>query len=120
MATVEIWTFREQSYANFDLSGFKVEALDGSVGKIDEASNELGSSYVVVDTGPWILGKKVLLPAGVIGGIDADEEKVFVQRTKEQIKGSPEFDSDSYHDDAYRSEVGEYYGWGGRGWRADN
>jgi hypothetical protein len=36
MATVEIWTYREQSLGSVDLTGFEVEALDGSIGKIDD------------------------------------------------------------------------------------
>jgi hypothetical protein len=72
-----------------DLTGYGVEALDGSIGKIDETSNDVGSAYLVVDTGRWIFGKKVMLPAGVVSRVDGDEEKVFVNRTKEQIKDSP-------------------------------
>jgi hypothetical protein len=30
----------------------------------------------VVDTGPWIFGRKVLLPAGVVERIDTVEHKV--------------------------------------------
>ena len=44
-----------------DIQGFKVKATDGDIGKIDEATYDVGSAYVVVDTGPWILGRKVLL-----------------------------------------------------------
>ena len=88
-----------------DLTGYGVEALDGGIGKIDEASNDVGASYVVVDTGPWIFGKKVLLPAGVISRLDAADEKVYVNRTKEQIKNSPEFDPDSYRDQTYRERA---------------
>ena len=119
MATIEIWAFREQSYGSIDLSGYEVEAIDGDIGKVDEATNEVGSSYIVVDTGPWIFGKQVMLPAGVISEVDVDTETVFVNRTKEQIKNSPEFDLKSYRDDAYRSELSQYYGTGGRGWRDD-
>ena len=46
-------------------------------------------------------------------------EKVYVNRTKEQIKNSPEFDPDSYRDQRYRGELGAYYGPGGPGWRDD-
>jgi hypothetical protein len=117
MATVEIWTYREQLFGADDVVGYGVEAIDGSIGKVDEASSDTGSSYLVVDTGPWIFGKKVLLPAGVVSGVDQREEKILVNRTKEQIKNAPEFDEGTYRDDIYRNEVGDYYGWGGRGWR---
>jgi hypothetical protein len=64
----------------------------------------------VVDTGPWIFGKKVMLPAGVIRDIDFDSEKVFVDRSKDEIKNAPEFDMEKYRDTAYRDELGGYYG----------
>jgi hypothetical protein len=117
MTTIEIWTYHEQLFSADDIIGFSVEALDGSIGKIDEASDEVGSSYLVVDTGPWIFGTKVLLPAGVIKLVDTENETVYVNRTKDQIKNAPELDAETYRDDSYRSEVGDYYGWGGRGWR---
>jgi hypothetical protein len=117
MATADIWVYRETSLAQSDLTGFSVEALDGSIGKVDEASNEVGASYIVVDTGPWIFGKKVMLPAGVIRNVDLDAETIFVNRTKDEIKNAPEFDPDTYHDDVYRTSLGGYYGLGGPGYR---
>jgi len=114
---VEMWTYREQGWTTGNLVDFKVEALDGSIGKIDEASYDVGSGYVVVDTGPWIFGHKVMLPAGVIDRVDVDDEKVYVNRTKDEIKNAPEFDPDQYRDDAYRGRLGNYYGPGGAGWR---
>jgi hypothetical protein len=92
-----------------DLTGFSVEATDGGIGKVDEATHETSRSYIVVDTGPWIFGKKVLLPASVIQRIDLDSETIFVNRTKDAIKNAPEFDEATYRDDAYRSQVGDYY-----------
>jgi hypothetical protein len=118
MAMMEIWTYREQSWSTMNLTGYGVEALDGGIGKIDEASNEVGASYVVVDTGPWIFGKKVMLPAGVIQRVDHDDEKVFVSRTKEQIKNAPEFDDSMVKDEGYRGRLGSYYGPGGEGYES--
>jgi hypothetical protein len=116
IAVAEIWTYRAMpgmDLASVDLSGFKVEATDGGIGKVDEATNETGSGYLIVDTGPWILGRKVMLPAGVIDRIDSDEEKVYVDLTKDEIKDSPEFDPDLNRDDsAYRDRLGSYYGRG--------
>jgi hypothetical protein len=112
MSTVntEIWfwsdTMPETTPA---IDGFGVEAVDGSIGKVDEATYEVGSSYIVVDTGPWIFGKKVLLPAGVVERIDSQEEKVYVTLTKDQIKDSPEFDEKTYRDESYRDSIGSYY-----------
>ena len=110
-ATADIWTFSEQSLDPTSLIGFSVEATDGGIGKVDEATGETGRSHLIVDTGPWIFGKKVMLPAGVVDRVDLDAETVFVNRTKDEIKNAPEFDSDTLRDDeAYRSRVGDYYG----------
>jgi hypothetical protein len=118
MATVDIWTYSSRlTGTQPDLSGFKVEALDGSIGKVDEATYDAGGSFVVVDTGPWIFGKKVMLPAGLIRDIDLDTETVFVNRTKDQIKDAPEFDEKQFSDEGYRRDLGSYYGPGGRGYR---
>jgi hypothetical protein len=123
MHSADVWTYRERTDLGYDptsgrdIAGFEVEAIDGSIGKIDEATYEVGGSYVVVDTGPWIFGKKVMLPAGVVQRIDEDDEKVFVNRTKDQIKNAPEFDQNLTTDEGYRGELGTYYGHGGAGYR---
>jgi hypothetical protein len=117
MATSDLWTYAGGTGTiDTDLSGFSVEALDGGIGKVDDATYDVGGSFIVVDTGPWIFGKKVLLPAGVIRDVDIDAETVFVNRTKDQIKNAPEFDKDTYHDDSYRGELSTYYGPGGPGY----
>jgi hypothetical protein len=58
-----------------------------------------------------------MLPAGVVSKIDTEEERVHVNRTKEQIKNAPEFDDTRREDEAYRTELGSYYGPGGTGYR---
>ena len=92
-----------------DLVGFDVEATDGSIGKIDDATYDVGASSVVVDTGLWIFGTKVMLPAGTINRVDRDERKVYVARSKDEIKSAPKFDKDNYQDRAYRDSLAEYY-----------
>ena len=117
MSTAEIWIFTETRWTQNDLVGFAVEALDGTIGKVDEASNDVSASYIVVDTGPWIFGKKVMLPAGVIRDVDLDSETVFVNRTKDEIKNAPEYDDRQANFDEYRNRLGGYYGPGGAGYR---
>ncbi len=119
----DVWTYREASQLGtsidptVDLTGYEVEATDGSIGKVDEATYDTGRSFLVVDTGPWIFGKKVMLPAGVVRSIDTTDERVFVNRTKDQIKDSPEYDDSMLDDESYRSRLGSYYGQGGQGYR---
>ena len=110
MRMTEIWTYGESLSPGLDLEGFKVEARDGEIGKVDKATNEAGGACIVVDTGPWIFGKKVMLPAGVVREVELDSESVFVDLTKDEIKNSPEYDDSRYDDPAYRDELGRYYG----------
>jgi hypothetical protein len=91
------------------LDGYDVEATDGGIGSVDEASNEVDGAHLVVDTGPWIFGRKVLLPAGTVQRVDHTERKVYVDLTKEQIKNSPEYDPDTFDKPDYRAQVGTYY-----------
>jgi hypothetical protein len=117
MSTRDVWTFSGDDWKGHDLTEYDVEALDGRIGTIDEATYEVSGSYVVVDTGPWIFGKKVLLPAGVIDQIDPAEKRVYVNRTKEEIKNAPEYDEAAASQEAYRTELGRYYGPGGAAYR---
>jgi FKBP-type peptidyl-prolyl cis-trans isomerase 2 len=112
MSAVEpdIWKYRHQDWDASRLEGYEVEATDGSVGKVDQATADVSGGYIVVDTGPWIFGKRVLLPAGVIERVDDDEEKVYVNLSKEQIKNAPELDETAYGDHESRQALGEYYG----------
>ena len=107
----DLWTYSDQTMAKpMDVEGFEVAATDGDIGKIDEATYDVGSAYIVVDTGPWIFGRKVLLPAGAIERIDLDNRKVAVRLTKDQIKSSPELDETTdYASSDYRERVGTYY-----------
>lgn len=95
--------------AHASLAGYDVEATDGGIGSVDEASYEVGEAYIVVDTGPWIFGRKVLLPAGTVQRVDHAERKVYVDRTKDQIKNSPEYDKETFGTPEYRERVGTYY-----------
>ena len=115
--TTDLWTYANTSISQRDLTGFSVEALDGGIGKVDNATYDVGESFLVIDTGPWIFGKNAMLPAGVLRDLDLDTETVFVDRTKDQIKNAPEFDEERYRDSSYRQELGGYYGPGGLGYR---
>jgi hypothetical protein len=109
MAATDLWSYRDSTWRGGALIGLDVEATDGTIGKVDDATDETGGSWIVVDTGTWILGKKVLLPAGVLERVDLDEEKVYVNRTKDEIKNAPQYDDDRRDDQAFRDEVGGYY-----------
>jgi hypothetical protein len=105
-----VWDYREATWTEGnDLSGYDVEATDGSIGNVDQATNEVSNAYVVVDTGFWIFGKKRLIPAGAISSVEPDDKKIRVNMTKDQIKDAPDYEADHWDDDA-RARHGDYYG----------
>ena len=110
----DAWNYRadrRRTQGSGSLVGYHVHATDGDIGKIDEASDEVGTSRIVVDTGPWIFGRKVVLPAGTVERVDDADRMVYVDLTKDQIKNSPELDESTNKDDAaYRDRLGTYYG----------
>ena len=102
-----VWSYRDTTWSqDSDLVGYDVEATDGQIGKIDEASNEVGHAHMVVDTGFWIFGKKRLIPAGVVQRIDVNDEKVYISMTKDEVKSAPDYDEQQRDD---QDEYDTYY-----------
>jgi PRC-barrel domain len=107
----DLWKFQSGvGQERADLRGLSVEAIDGSIGKVKDVVDESGRAFLLVDTGPWILGKTVMLPAGVVVAIDVDDEKVTVDRTKDEIKSAPEYDDDLRDDASYGDALTRHYG----------
>ncbi|MGW4891298.1 PRC-barrel domain-containing protein [Kitasatospora sp. NPDC004240] len=115
----DIWEFRTAAghTAGTDLIGFHVEATDGSIGKVDKLSEVVGEQYLVVDTGPWIFGRRVLLPAGTVTRIEIGERRVYIDRTKDDVKNSPDLgEATADQEIDPRARFGPYYDgfYGGR------
>ena len=53
----------------------------------------------------------------MVDRVDTEDEKVYVNRSKDEIKNAPEFDESRYTESDYRDEIGTYYGPGGVGYR---
>jgi hypothetical protein len=106
----ELWSFREDvGHDRADLTGMSVEAVDGSVGSVKDVISDIDGAYLLVDTGPPIIGSTVLVPAGLVTAIDVDNESLKVDRTKDEIKGAPDFEAGTGKDPAYRDAVARHY-----------
>ncbi len=90
-----------------DLTGFRVEAADGDVGTVDQATREAEGSFVVIDPDPHFFGKKLMVPAEAIEAVDAGKRTVRIGWTKEQIKGAPQFED--VGEDGVEAEATSYY-----------
>jgi hypothetical protein len=99
----------EDADSGRDLTDYEVEATDGGIGKIDEATADAGRGHIVVDTGWWIFGKKRLLPAGVITRVDDEERKVYLTCSKDAVRDAPDFDPDLASQPDFRESVGTHF-----------
>jgi hypothetical protein len=106
MDAKQMWTYDEDPGA---IVGYTVEATDGEIGKVDKHNAKPGQSFLIVDTGPWIFGRTVMLPAGVVDHIDSDAKVVHVTRSKDDIKNAPEFVENGEDDAGYREDLGGFY-----------
>ncbi|MFD8738759.1 PRC-barrel domain containing protein [Streptomyces sp. NPDC059618] len=112
MAIDGIWSYApEFGHPEADrLAGYTVEATDGTIGHVDRQADGSGMRHLVVDTGVWVFGKSVLVPVGVVDGIDTESGRITVACTREEVKSAPVFRTDrETSDPAYLSSVGTYY-----------
>ncbi len=92
-----------------NITGFEVEAADGHIGTVDEATDEAGAGLIVVDTGFWIFGKQRLIPAGLVTEVDEHAHVVRLGCTKDDVKGAPDYDAVRRDHEEYRNEVAGHY-----------
>ncbi|MGW0613115.1 PRC-barrel domain containing protein [Streptomyces sp. NPDC002788] len=112
MAIDRIWSYAPGSAhtEGQDLTGFSVAATDGTIGHVDREDAPHGMRHLVVDTGVWVFGRSVLVPAGVVTGIDARARKITLACTRGDAKAAPRFQTDSEtRDREYLTAVGDYY-----------
>ena len=100
---------------------YYVHGTDGDIGHVagllvDEKS--WGILYIIVNTSNWWLGHEVLIAPESIGSVDWSECKVFVDLTREAIKGSPPYDAATLLDPAKETEIHALYGRAGYKLRA--
>ena len=98
------------------LIGFNILAEDGEIGKVDDIyfSDDVWTvRYCVVNTGPWIFGRKVLVAVPALGQPDYESNKFPVSLTREQVKASPDIDTDKPVSRQQEIELHQHYRWNG-------
>lgn len=79
-----------------NVHGYSVQATDGSIGHVSDAyfdDAKWGVRYLVVETGPWLFGRTVLVSPQNVVEIHDEDEAVEVSLTKESVKTSPDVDT---------------------------
>ena len=106
-AAFQPWEYRpDAGFAEgTDLIGYTVVAVDGDVGHV-EATYDSRPAYLEVKAGSFFGGREVMLPAGLVERIGSAEKKVYIDRTRDQIKDAPRYDQAPAD---YWERLGSYY-----------
>ena len=105
-----------------DLKDYAIHATDGIIGQVKDFYFDDKAwviRYLVVDTGSWLSSRKVLISPIAIGQPDWANKVLPVSITKEQVKNSPDIDTDKpvsrQHETRYLGYYGYPFYWGGVG-----
>jgi len=96
------------------IKGYVIAAKDGHLGTVSDFLFDDVAwliRWLVVDTGTWLSGRKVLLPASVLGHLDSERSEFFVRLTKQEVKDSPNIDTKRPVSRQMEASVYDYYGW---------
>jgi hypothetical protein len=104
----DVWSFPDPAVVAEDLVGYTVEALDGRIGRVDDASADTASCCLVVAVGRFAT-RKVALPAGFVNVIDEAGSKIHVNATKEEIRQAPDYEPIGLKLDDYKASVARHY-----------
>jgi uncharacterized protein (TIGR02271 family) len=104
--------YKQEIFGGDDIKGYDVysENEDKVGGIYDALLDETGRfRYLVIDTGFWVFGKKVLVPVGRVQ-MDYDRKRVYVTGlTKEQVEHLPEYNDSMTVDYDYEERVRSVY-----------
>ncbi|ACK51274.1 PRC-barrel domain protein [Methylocella silvestris BL2] len=96
------------------LKGFAVAASDGKIGTVDDFLFDDESwkvRWLVVDTGGWLSGRRVLVHPSALGEPDPVRRVLPVQLTKAQIEAGPDLAQHQPLSRQMESHLYDYYGW---------
>jgi uncharacterized protein (TIGR02271 family) len=106
--------YRDDLFDGDDIKGYDVYAANGDdkIGHVDDALVDESSyfRYLVLDTGFWVFGKRVLIPIGRCR-VDNDRNRIYAMglETKEQAERLPEYHEDTIIDRNYEQNVRSIY-----------
>jgi len=96
------------------INGYAIEASDGRLGTISDFLFDDSSwvvRWLVVDTGKWLSGRKVLLPSSVLGDLDQTNKEFSVKVNMQQIEASPDISTERPVSRQMESNVYDHYRW---------
>jgi PRC-barrel domain protein len=97
-----------------DLNGFKIVALDGEIGDVEEFyfdDERWALRYIVVNTGNWQAGRQVLVSPFSVMQVDRENRQLQVALTKSQVEKSPDIDTRKPVSRQMEANYADYYGY---------
>jgi hypothetical protein len=95
-----------------EVQGYYIKGSDGEIGHVDSFlvnEDDWKIHYLVVDTGNWLPGRKVLLAHPWINRIDWRNGQVHVALTREEIEASPPYDPSQPVEREYEGTLHDHY-----------
>ncbi|WP_345709119.1 hypothetical protein [Kitasatospora paranensis] len=68
-----------------DLAGYRVDATDGHLGRVDRHSDYVDEQHIVVDTGVWVFGREISLPMTAVAAVDERHRIVTLALSKAEV-----------------------------------
>lgn len=103
-----------------ELKGFAIRATDGELGTVEQFyfdDETWAIRYLIVETGGWLGGRRVLISPMSIVGTEWQARRLDVALTKRQVENSPNIDThlpvSRQHEAAYLGYYGYPDYWGG-------
>jgi uncharacterized protein YrrD len=96
-----------------NVQGYTIHALDDTIGDVEDFivdDSNWTINYMVVDTGNWFPGKKVIISPYLIKEINWETSEVRINASVEQVKNSPEYDASKHLSIEYEANLQNYYG----------
>lgn len=101
------------------VDGYHLHASDGDIGHLENLMVEDSTwiiHYLIVDTRNWWPGQHVLLSPHAVEDISYLDQKIRLNVSCDQVKGSPPWGTETLIDRSYERALQEYYAWPGYGW----
>jgi hypothetical protein len=95
-----------------DVTGYYIRGTDEAVGSVaDFLIDEEGWAirYLVVDTGTWLSGRRVLIAPSWVSEVSWATQEVQITLTRAAIEASPEYNPDLV-DRVYEEQLHGHYG----------
>jgi hypothetical protein len=95
-----------------DVTGYHIQDADGEIGHVADFIIEdktWAIRYLVIDTGNWWSGRKVLISPRWIERISWNESRVFVSLSRETIKQAPEYSEEALVTRDYETQLHRHY-----------